>query len=466
MQKILVLLLVALYGVFCDTARACDMNEIDVLADGTNCQTAKFTITTTNLSANTKFKFYMSAMGTFYVDWGDGTIDTITRDNTDETLYSHTYTTAGIKTIRFGGLATGYSTLASITTQIVPAIRFGSIPTGLYTNNTPLNDVTPSLIKAIDGSLGLIFPTLGSSKTNSPRFAFTFSGTNIKTIPSNLFEGVTYLTSYIFAWTFSRCTALESIPSTLFDGISGKSANDLFRDTFSYCYSLRSIPKGLFANITSVGHITFVSTFKYCYNLSGYIPPSLFAGLIQNGSPYDTFSNGAMADVFAYTNLATTCPAGTVQFITGYEDYWDGHVSCVPIEHNCNTGEYLPQHWFQCEKCPENHYCPSGGTYSYSETNSNGATQCPNNLYSPTGMWESAQCGRILHIGDNVVYLRSVKKTTPALHVDIDNDGVADFFGNVTTLDVPMHTGTDRKLKLQYNGVTYSVYDDTVDVGE
>ena len=63
-----------------------------------------------------------------------------------------------------------------------------------------------------------------------------------------------------------------------------------------------------------------------------------------------------------------------------------------------------------------------------------------------------------------MVYLRSVKKTTPSLNIDIDNDGVADFFGNMTTSDVVMNANTDKKLKVQYGGQTSSVYDDTVAV--
>ena len=167
-----------------------------------------------------------------------------------------------------------------------------------------------------------------------------------------------------------------------------------------------------------------------------------------------------MASIFTGTNLATTCPAGTTQFITGYEDYWDGHVSCVNENLVCSASEYLPAHWYQCEQCPKNNYC-TGGTYPYSETVSNGANQCPNSWYAPKGMSSVAQCGRILHVGDNVVYLRSAKKTTPSLHVKVGNDM---FYGNATTLDIPMHTGTERKLKVRYNNTTYSIYDDSVDL--
>lgn len=49
-----------------------------------------------------------------------------------------------------------------------------------------------------------------------------------------------------------------------------------------------------------------------------------------------------------------------------------------------------------------------------------------------------------------------------AVHFDFDHNGVADFFANMTTIDVPMHTGSSRRLHIKLNDVTYSVYDDTI----
>ena len=137
----------------------------------------------------------------------------------------------------------------------------------------------------------------------------------------------------------------------------------------------------------------------------------------------------------------------------------------MAIEHVCDAGNYLPAHGYQCETCLTGNYCP-GGTFNYSESISSGLMPCASGLYSPTGMWESAQCGRILHIGDNVMYLRSVKQTIPSLNIDIDNDGTPDYFGNMTTADVVMNRDTERKLKISFGGQTYSVYDDTVTVPE
>ena len=47
----------------------------------------------------------MTAKGTFYVDYGDGTIRTIYRTGTGGTVYQHTYADAGSYEIKYGGIA-------------------------------------------------------------------------------------------------------------------------------------------------------------------------------------------------------------------------------------------------------------------------------------------------------------------------------------------------------------------------
>ena len=477
-------------------ALACTQNEIDVNGDDTQCETAKFTITTTELTADTTFAFYMSARGTFYVDWGDGTVDTITRTDTDETLYDHTYSTAGVKTIRFGGVATGYTT-----SRYNNTIRFGYSDTA--------DSATPTLISAINGSLGEIFSVQANMV---PAFAKSFSRTRITEIPENLFSGIRASTPYMFQSTFAYTSALTSIPAnlfaditvprqglfnsafmgsavktippTLFHSINGsaaamfqntfrsasitsipaelfetinKPANNLFNATFMGCTRLTAIPNNLFKNITGVAANQFYYTFYRC-GATGYIPPSLFAGLNNSG----LYTTTMMTEIFYNTNLDTTCPAGTVQFVTGYENYWNGHVSCVDENLVCSAGEYLPAHGYECTKCPENNYCV-GGTYTYSENTTYGATQCPNSWYAPRGMSSADQCGRILHIGENVVYLRNVKKTTPSLNVRVDG---YTFYGNMTTADVPMNANTNVSMKVEYENQTWSIYDDTVTINQ
>lgn len=406
---------------------ACSANQI--LVNGV-CQTEKFSVMTTN---NTQeFGFYLSAAGTFYIDWGDGTTQVINRtNNTTYTKYEHTYASAGAYVVRFGGTATGYYNTDG---DYLPTITFNEEAACWYDCE---GNWSPN-IASISGSLSALFPYIPGNAASGaqPRFSFTFYG----------------------------ATHLTSIPDTLFANYT-TGANDMFAGTFYGCTSLATIPAGLFSGITTGANNMFRNTFSGCTNLGRYIPPSTFAGLIANGHPTAT---NMWTNTFTNTNLATTCDAytGMTQYTTGYENEWGGKVSCVDgSNHVCAAGEYLPISYDACTTCPENSYCP-GGTYSFDTTMTQGIIACAAGLYAPAGMSSVEQCGRILHIGDNVVYLRSVKKTTPSLNFDTDLDGVPDFFGNMTTEDVPMTRGAERKLKIKYDDRIYSVYDDSVDVSE
>lgn len=719
-------------------ANGCTENQIP-LPDGINCVDTKLAITTTNMSANTDFQFAISAQGTFYIDWGDNTVEIITRNNTIKNTYSHTYTTTGAKTIKFGGVALGYS----------PNTETAAISFSLQ---------TPTLIETVSGSLGAIFPTLGSANGEQPRFYETFKGCyNLTSIPDNLFSGITGSTDSMFRSTFDRCSQLSTIPSTLFSGITGTAPN-LFRSTFYECGALNTIPNGLFSGITGASNSMFKFTFYNTTSLTGFISPELFAGL--NGET----ATDLMQNIFSGSGLMTSCPIGTHQFITGYESSWSGKVACQPDDdycenatyydysmhmcrncpygytadttngkkseteckincpggtwtgqytqleyiestgtqyidtghlisssnisgkltvsapivispnigdfagnvdasagHNtnykgnsfglwvvrgnngskitisspsfevntlydiaynisgttrtltindttksgsfvgniistntfklfsngctggcgdqiftgrihklqlyeqsvavldliparrdsdgaigmydkisgqfftnagndaflhgsdvttfgggtcinvgdgyyagasttnfgsvstrnrcpnnaptnipnatsisqcigtnaivCNPGNYLAMNTTQCMQCDINSYCP-GGEFWFNPTTTQGIFACPSGLYAPIGMWELAQCGRILHIGDNIVYLRNIKKTEPSLNIDIDNDGIPDFFGNMTTSDTVMTNGATKSFKVKYNSQTYSIYDDSVTIGQ
>ena len=76
------------------------LKEMEVLD-----QEYPFELTVTGSS----FSFTMSAQGDFYVDWGDGTLETITKTNTNNTTYSHTFSGYGTYMVRLGGLATDYN---------------------------------------------------------------------------------------------------------------------------------------------------------------------------------------------------------------------------------------------------------------------------------------------------------------------------------------------------------------------
>ena len=178
-------------------------------------------VTLTTTDDTDSFGFLISAAGKFYVDWGDGTIETITKPDTTDTTYLHDYSTTGEYTIGIGGQATAYNT-----DEYTAAISFVDYAWQ---------------IASIDGSLGAIFGTLSSDTNNQPRFNGTFQNAyNMKgSIPSDLFAGISGApASDMFNSTFSGCSKLTSIPENLFGNISGTAQSYMFYNTFYNCTSL------------------------------------------------------------------------------------------------------------------------------------------------------------------------------------------------------------------------------------
>ncbi len=266
----------------------------------------KFTITTTNMSANSTFKYWQGASGKFYVDWGDGTYQTINYT----AVIPHTYETAGVHTIRFGGRATGYSTSASDTAP--NAIGFGI--RSVYKRDATTNAGTPLFVAGISGSLGDIYPSLPND--NHPRFMSTFNGcTNLTgSIPAELFRGVTGSKTdkdknqAMFTATFQDCSGLTgSIPAGLFGDLdNATTAMGMFQETFMGCSGLTgSIPENLFAGAVGIPRAgLFNAIFRDCSGLTGSIPENLFAG-ISGDAHADMGSSFAISGDTTYRDQAT-----------------------------------------------------------------------------------------------------------------------------------------------------------------
>ena len=60
-------------------------------------------------------------------------------------------------------------------------------------------------------------------------------------------------------------------------------------------------------------------------------------------------------------------------------------------EYNCTAGQYLPANGIECATCPADSYC-GGGTYTFNETNAQGATACDTGAHSPAGASSASQC--------------------------------------------------------------------------
>lgn len=331
---------------------------------------------TVQMAAGERFTLGIGAAGTFTVNWGDGQTQTITGNPFGE-CYSHTYSTASGSngyTITVSGQAVefiqdhGYAhSISEFQYWFHPAFLVGNVITDYvgadsYENCT---NMTPSKLKSVSGDLTSVFPVIPSysndpnghiNSDSIPYFNGTFAGcANLQSVSANLFAGLSDLPDHqnsggawgytgdvmgVFTGTFRNCTSLQSVPSGLFSGMSTVSGY-MFMDTFRNS-GLTSIPENLFAGIihktSSMFFRTFESTriaslpyslfpnftgsgafermFASCLELTGYVPPTLFDN--------QKITVGNMQEIFlGSTNMATQCPSGTTQYVTGFESEWN-----------------------------------------------------------------------------------------------------------------------------------------------
>ncbi len=318
----------------------------------------EFTVAT--VAGTTSFNFKISAAGTFYVDWGDGSeIQIITKSDTTNTTYSHTYSDAGTYNIGISGQATKYNT-----DEYTAAISF-------YNNTN---------VAGISGSLGAIFGTLTD-------------GTNPR-----------------FYDTFYNCTGLTgNIPSDLFSGISGAPAERMFNYTFERCSGLTgTVPAGLFSGLSgAAADYMFNNTFSGCSGLTGYVDSETFT--IPAGSafnPYvNTFNGASSMDVVCPSDMynATKPDDDWTVAVCGScpetHPYFDSSTTSInmcymELSESCDAGQYYDTNTSQCTICPANSYCMGGnkkvyydGTVVFAP-----ATPCPMDGISPAGSTSQSDC--------------------------------------------------------------------------
>ncbi|MCR5194498.1 MAG: hypothetical protein K6B71_03175 [Alphaproteobacteria bacterium] len=307
---------------------------------------------TINTSAISSFTVPFAAAGNFYIGWGD---DTFSQKSiayptmyADSSKVSHTYTGSAVRRIQIGGTGTAYNEWAPV--------RFMGYGT----------------ITSIEGSVGYMFP-------GSPVFDQMFKGcSNLTSIPSTLFDGITAITPRMFQGVFVNCTHLTQIPNDLFRGINGLApaeymfnymfegttgltqipaslfsgmgttpANYMFRKMF-YNSGLTSIPDTLFDRFNNKRAATgmFQQTFAGSTNLTGSLPSGLFDGLTGTPNPevFDrTFSGctklyGALPDTF-------TGMSGSIADSTFYQTFY----GCTNLGKNAVNGTstyYIPPTFF------------------------------------------------------------------------------------------------------------------------
>ncbi len=125
----------------------------------------------------------------------------------------------------------------------------------------------------------------------------------------------------------------------------------------------------------------------------------------------------------------------------------------------CAPGNYLPANATECEVCLSDHYC-SGNVYDLDNDSAQGITPCPTGLVSAPGSKNAGYCGIMLHMDDDVMYLTSVKQTSPALAVRIDGDI---YYGRISGGVKAMNEDTSHQLRVRIDGQEYSIHDNTIE---
>ncbi len=72
---------------------------------------------------------------------------------------------------------------------------------------------------------------------------------------------------------------------------------------------------------------------------------------------------------------------------------------------------------------------------------------------------EVTDCGHVLRVGENQLYLRSDRKTDRTLNVKIGNNI---YYANMSPANLNMSNGVNKSFKIKIGNTIYSVYDDSV----
>lgn len=138
----------------------------------------------------------------------------------------------------------------------------------------------------------------------------------------------------------------------------------------------------------------------------------------------------------------------------------------------CEAGTYLPQGKTECEVCLEDSFCV-GGQYTFREvadvegkSNDQGIQKCDGGLKAPKGATSIADCGKLLHVDGDALYLypeegnSGRKGNNPRLVVQ-DADGSL-WYANATPVSDggprKVSEGAQKELHIMVDGKEYTVH--------
>ena len=130
---------------------------------------------------------------------------------------------------------------------------------------------------------------------------------------------------------------------------------------------------------------------------------------------------------------SSLCEIARLECYEGYrQEEIDGEKVCVREDMvKCVAGTYLKKGERVCSKCPEDSYCAGSGddVFAMSTTQDQGIVACEEGLKSPQGASSVKDCGYVLRVGEDRIYLHKDKRTSPSLRVDIAGEA---WYANAT----------------------------------
>lgn len=156
--------------------------------------------------------------------------------------------------------------------------------------------------------------------------------------------------------------------------------------------------------------------------------------------------------LFTQNVMAIVCPEGYLLYYLTAEAQ-----ECRII---CNGGTYLANAKdTKCTNVGAGYWAPKS-LVKYG--NAGIRNKCEKGLTTigyGTGADQADDCGRVLNVGGDKLYLRKQSVTKPAFNVLINGDI---YYGNIADIKVNMSEPVSHRLGIYYDGQEYSVYDDSM----
>lgn len=171
--------------------------------------------------------------------------------------------------------------------------------------------------------------------------------------------------------------------------------------------------------------------------------------------------------VFDSSICSLSCVVKELKCESGYKANEDNTV-CEEDNVICEAGTYLPENKKECVECPGDAFCAGGRAY-FDDRNAadQGISECPEGLKAPKGAKSVADCGKLLRVDGDALYLYAdedgsrKKEGKPRFVV---TEGDKNWYADMTPVSeggprkVSQDEGVEKELHVMVGDVEYTVH--------